>query len=182
MAKRGLKRKDSSTGHTGMSQDFASFDIDEEMELESPVLVKSKPTIPLFGAAAIKTEPILPSPRASGSKAHAHKDFKSKGFAVVVSRSSKDSKNIIETHTVQKAFFSLPHDASSHDMKLVKEKIKGIKDSYEANGYEVEEYEFKLPFSVAVIGGLTNGYCASLPKPLKAEPEEDKPKKKQRKL
>jgi hypothetical protein len=67
-------------------------------------------------------------------------------------------------------------------MKLVKEKIKSIKDSYEANGYEVSDYEFELPFSVAVIGGLTNGYCASLPKPLKAEPEEDKPKKKQKKL
>ncbi len=140
-----LKRKDSSANHTGMSQEFDRFDFFEDN---------------VVGRRLVK-------PKKCDMAKIEHTT--SKGFVLVVSRSSKEAKNTIETHTLQKSFFSVPADATKHAMKLVEEKIKTMEDNYKANGYDVERHEFDLPFGVGVIGGLTTGYCGSTPKAMKAE-------------
>lgn len=93
-----------------------------------------------------------------------------KGFALVVAR----KKDGIATHTPQKGFFAVPADASEHEMKTARDKINKLKKSYTANKYDAEVHEFELPFPVSVVGGLTTGYCASLPKPLTAEKDTKK--------
>ena len=134
-----LRRKDSSAGHTGMTQEICDFDINDDNdnfeEKSEPKTAKIKPT-------------------------------SSKGFFLTVSRTCKEEKDSVALHAPQKTFFAVPSDASEHEISEVQKKINKVKKSYAANKYDVKVHEFELPFPVSVVGGLTTGYCNSAPKPL----------------
>lgn len=145
-----LRRKDSSAGHTGISQEICDFDINDDddnfEEKSESKIVKIKPT-------------------------------SSKGFFLTVSRTCKAEKDNIALHAPQKAFFAVPSDASEHEVMEVQKKINKVKKSYAANKYDVVVHEFELPFPVSVVGGLTTGYCNSAPKPLSVAEEKKSSKR-----
>ena len=101
----------------------------------------------------------------------------SKGVVCVVSR--LEGKEI-KPHAVQTSFFALPLDASEANKKAVEKKVREISNTYRANKYNVEKFEFDLPFEVGAICRVTKGYT-STPKAMQAVSAAEEGNKKKRK-
>lgn len=109
----------------------------------------------------------------------------STGIILLVERPAQYGR--ILPHVIRNTFYGIPAGSSGEEKQAVLEKVNEVARSYEANKYITTVKEFSLPFEVKAIGGITDGYKTNAPRPVKAEPKQEKepeesPKKRSKKV
>lgn len=89
--------------------------------------------------------------------------IKSYGTVCVVKRPSENMKDNIEAYAIQNTFYAYPLDATKQMKDDIRERNKKITDDFEFQKYEMEIYEFGLPFEVGMVCRISSR-CGMTPK------------------
>ena len=85
------------------------------------------------------------------------------GTVCVVWRPSTNKRDNIEAYALQNTFYAYPIDATEETKKDIEARNKKITDDFEFQKYNLEVFEFDLPFKVGNICRISSR-CGMTPK------------------
>jgi hypothetical protein len=80
------------------------------------------------------------------------------GVVCVAQREASDNNLEIQSHALQKTFYSYPKNAEEKIKKTIENRIENDVADFKLQGYNVTTYTFGLPFSVEAVNNVTRGY------------------------
>ena len=128
------------------------------IEVSSSAAATTSAAAATTSAAAATTSAAATSTAVAAASPLPMVSIKSYGTVAVVKRPAPGKKNNIKLNALQNTFYAFPLDASVETKQAIAKKIEEVTDNFEFQKYEVEVYEFGLPFEVEEVCRITAGY------------------------